>query len=138
MRRPQWPPVAVCTLSGGVSFVITQEVLPGALHQPLRAWGLHFFAALCVSLLTWLLLGSDAPGPERARRTALAIAVPFALLALHELGQWLFPKDPRDTPDSLRDVLMNGLGALTAWWLVRGRMRQGAGGQPPRRSTTSR
>ena len=119
MNRGRRVVTAIAVAACGTTLLITQEVLPGAIHQPLRGWGLHWIAVLFASLLTWLMLVGETDDRDRARKDALAIWVPFVLLALHELGQWLWPADGRDTFDSLRDLGLNALGALLAWVVVR-------------------
>lgn len=121
--------LAVAIASGGTALLIHEQVCSGHLQMFLRDWVLHLSAVLFAVLLTSALLGYHRQRDDRAtvRVLRLGCVVPFALLALHELGQWTWPAGPRDPIDSLRDTGLNALGtAIGAWLLWRTRPRPSA------------
>ncbi len=114
------PVLAVAIASGGTALLIHEQVFGGHLQTFLRDWALHLSAVLFATLLTSALLGYHRQRDDRAtaRTLRLGCAVPFTLLALHELGQWIWPADARDHFDSVRDTALNALGTALGWWLL--------------------
>jgi hypothetical protein len=113
--------VPLALVTSALVLLIHLQLLPAAVQAVLRDWVLHAVAVFSASLWTSLAIGARAPG-EGVRRARIAIAglVPLAVVALHELGQWLWPAGARDAFDAVRDLGLDGLGALLAWlWLAR-------------------
>ena len=104
--------------AGVLTLLIHFMVFPPQLQMLLRDWGLHWSAVLSTSLFVAVLLGADTGcgAPFAAR---LATWGPFLFLALHELGQWIWPVGKRDLFDSVRDLALNAVGAGIAAWLLR-------------------
>jgi len=117
-ERPARTPVALAAAFGAIAVGIHFELFPWQLNVWLRAWWLHFFAVTATALGTGHMLGIGGAGSRREQvlRLRLACVVPFTLLALHELGQWLWPHE--EHPDCLRDIGMNALGVTLAWWVL--------------------
>ncbi|MCU0863845.1 MAG: hypothetical protein MUC36_08645 [Planctomycetes bacterium] len=120
--------VAIAVAAGTLALSIHGMVFRGELHVWLRDWALHFAAVLFAAILTSALLGYHRQRDDRATWTMLQLGclVPFVLLGLHELGQWLWPAGPRDHFDSVRDTLLNAFGTAAAWlllWRTRPRRR---------------
>ena len=112
--------LAVAVGAGALALSIHGMMFRGELHVWLRDWALHFAAVLFAAILTSALLGYHRQRSDRATATMLKLGclVPFVLLGLHELGQWLWPVGPRDHFDSVRDTLLNALGTASAWLLL--------------------
>jgi hypothetical protein len=106
-------------MSGLLAILIAQSSFPLSLQLILRDWGLHSSAVLSATVLTGTLLGCGVWSDNLRRKVTLACMVPCGLLALHELMQWLYPKGPRDTFDSLRDLSLNILGTVSGWLILR-------------------
>ena len=104
---------AVLAVAGALTLLIHFDVFPLRLQLLLRDWGLHWTAALATTLFVGFVLGVDR-GRGAPFVWWLAVLGPCTVLALHELGQWLWPDKPRDAFDSLRDLALNGVGALLA------------------------
>ncbi|MBX3462001.1 MAG: hypothetical protein KF830_02435 [Planctomycetes bacterium] len=112
--------VGIVAATGLLTIAISEHWFPWwPLQLFLREWVLHWSAVVAVTLTVALVLGIASDPGGRRRRTALAVVVPFTLLALHELGQWLYPVGERDDFDSVRDVALNLLGTLCSWWVLR-------------------
>jgi hypothetical protein len=127
-RGPEQLAIGIASTAAAMVVVIEEHWLPWTVSMHLRDWWLHFFGVLATTLLTGLLLGVHrrpwrVGRPDHVRQ--LACCVPFLFLALHELGQWLYPDGARDTFDSVRDCAMNAAGTVTAWCLQR-RLRPNA------------
>lgn len=137
-RTPRSAPTAIPRLvlsiaggAGALALAIHGVMFRGALQVWLRDWALHFAAVLFAAILTSGLLGYHRQRDDQATAGMLKLGclVPFGLLGLHELGQWLWPVGPRDHFDSVRDTLLNALGTASAWLLMwRTRPRRGATG----------
>jgi hypothetical protein len=113
--------LVLTAVTGTMAVLIHFQLFPPAVFVHLRTWWLHFFAVVAVCLFTGFMLGLQPNTPRRdlVRRLRLACIVPFGFLALHELGQWLWPAGERDHFDSVRDTAMNALGAWLAWRVLR-------------------
>jgi hypothetical protein len=123
--------LAIAAAAGALALAIHGMLFRGELHVWMRDWALHFAAVLFAVILTSALLGYHRQRDDRATATMLRLGclVPFGLLALHELGQWLWPVGSRDHFDSLRDTALNGLGTALGWALLwRTRPRRDANG----------
>jgi hypothetical protein len=104
--------------AGALTLAIHFDLFPLRVQLLLRDWGLHWAAVLATSLFVAVVLGADTGrGAPFAGR--LATWGPFTLLALHELGQWIWPAGARDAFDSLRDLALNAVGVGIAAWLLR-------------------
>lgn len=108
----------VLASAGALTLAIHFDLFPLRLQLVLRDWGLHWTAVLATSLLVAVVLGADT-GRGASFAARLATWGPFCFLALHELGQWLWPSRERDAFDSVRDLALNALGVGIAAWLLR-------------------
>jgi hypothetical protein len=99
---------------GAITVAIDQQWFPPWCQQALRDWLMHGTAVAATAILAGLLLGVTAEATGSSRRFWLAVCIPFLLLGLHELMQWLYPASTRDPFDSWRDVALNGLGTTLA------------------------
>jgi len=115
--------------AAGCTTLATHFVMfPWPFQATMRDWALHSCGLLATTLATGLCLGLHRAHRRAARRalTAIALGVPLAITLLHELGQWLWPVDPRDAFDAVRDCVLNVVGAAVAGALLRSGQRPAA------------
>jgi len=113
--------VATGAIAGALVPTIHYGFWPMPLHVYLRDWGMHCFAVYAAAIGTLLVLGFFQADTTRRRSVLrrLGVATPLAVTLLHELGQSIWPHDQWELWDTVRDALLNVLGALLAWRLVR-------------------
>jgi len=117
--------VGVLGAAGCTTLATHFVMFPWPFQATMRDWALHSCGLLATTLATGLCLGLHRAHRRAARRalTAIALGVPLAITLLHELGQWLWPADPRDAFDAVRDCVLNVVGAAVAGALLRSGQR---------------
>lgn len=117
--------VGVLGAAGCTTLATHFVVFPWPFQATMRDWALHSCGLLATTLATGLCLGLHRAHRRAARRalTAIALGVPLAITLLHELGQWIWPADPRDAFDAVRDCVLNVVGAAVAGALLRSGQR---------------
>ena len=116
-------PSALALVAAVLVVAIHAEAFPYPAQQHLRDWVLHFAAVLAATMFTAAVVGyrRGSTAPHQRTLLAVACAVPVSVCVLHELGQWLWPAQPRDGFDAVRDTLLDVAGAGAAWWALRRR-----------------
>ncbi len=115
--RPRVAAILLAALS--VTLLVHFQQFPPYPQMFLRDWGLHWTAVLTTTLFLGLLLDAVSHGSNGRLSLRLATWVPFGLLFLHEVGQFVWPNGARDLFDSLRDVALNAMGTAIAAWVLR-------------------
>jgi hypothetical protein len=117
--------VGVLGAAGCTTLATHFVMFPWPFQATMRDWALHSCGLLATTLATGLCLGLHRAHRRAARRalTAIALGVPLTITLLHELGQWLWPADPRDAFDAVRDCVLNVVGAAVAGALLRSGQR---------------
>ena len=112
--------LAATLAAGGMVVGVHFELWPWQWHQFLRDWVMHFCALVAAAIATAAVLGYFRAPTARQRRSLrrLGCGVPLAITLLHELGQSVWPHDGWTLLDTLRDALLNVVGAVVAWRLL--------------------